>query len=345
MTFFSAIQWEHPYFFLLLIPYSVLLYFAWKRKEPSLTVPSVRAFRMGNEKHGFDWRKFFPFLCFALAGVFLIIGLARPRKGLEIIRSHADGIDIILAVDLSGSMNAVDIPAHYTKAQIRAVLSGEQKKNRLEISKEEIAKFIEMRPNDRIGLVVFANYPYVVCPPTLDHDFLLANLFRMEPGMIGGGTGIAAPLSSGITRLKDSAAKSRIIVLFTDGANTVPQQITPVEAAKLAGTFGITVYTVGIGSGNAWNIGYSGFYEPYNEEFDEPLLRTIASETGGAYYHAADAEGLAAAMKQIDKLEKTSVEQPVMTVWREYYPAAAWCAAAAVLIGMFLRAGVCYRFP
>ena len=346
MTVFPF-EFEYPWLLLLLIPYAAILFFAWRRKEPSLTVPSLLPFRLAEgegERPRADLRKLLVFLAFAAAGVFLIAGLARPRKGLETIRAKSDGIDIVLAVDLSGSMSAIDVPQHYSRAQTEDALRNEKLKTRLEASKQAIARFIESRPGDRIGLIAFADRPYVICPPTLDHAFLLANLFRMQPQMIGDGTGIAGPIASAVNRLKDMDSKSRIVVLFTDGANTVPMQITPEEAAKLADTFKVTIYTVGIGSGNAYVPSPFG-YEPYPEQFDEKLLREIASITGGKYYHAADENGMAQAMRAIDKLEKTGAEQPAMTVWKEYYPTMAWCAAGFMLLGLALRSTVCWRFP
>lgn len=343
-----SFQFEHPWFFLLLIPLLLFAFLAWKRKDPALAVPSVQDLKKAAGPHRTDCRKALPLIFFLAGGVFLTAGIAGPRRGLERIHAKANGIDIILAVDLSGSMEAVDAPGHFSESRLVHAMRNGELKNRLEISKDEIAKFIEARPNDRIGLIAFANRPYVVCPPTLDHAFLLANLFRMEVGVIGDGTGIAGPLASAVKRLKNSDAKSRIVVLFTDGANTVPMQISPREAAKLADTFKITVYTVGIGSENAFMEGETPFGRkiiPYTDQFDEPLLKDIADITGGRYYHAADAKGMAQAMKEIDKLEKTSAEQPVMTAWREYYPEAAWCAVAALLIGLALRSTVCLKYP
>ncbi len=342
-------EFEHPWFFLLLIPLIQLVILAWKRKDPSLCVPSLTPYRLAaGKKKVFDWRKFIPLFCMTAAGIFLIAGMARPRTGLELIRSRTDGIDIMLAVDLSGSMHAMDIPKNYTQAHLNRALQRKELKNRLEVSKQEIAKFIGMRTNDRIGLIAFAERPYVICPPTLDHAFLLANLFRLEPGMIGDGTGIAGPVTSGVKRLKDRDSRSRILVLFTDGANTVPMQVTPLEAAKLADTFDITLYTVGIGSGNAVMEQQTPFgtrHFPYTDQYDEKLLKDMASGTGGKYYHADDAEGLAQAMKEIDQLEKTSSEQQIMIRWKEYYPVMAWCAVAALLLGMLSRSTICMKYP
>lgn len=344
------VEFEYPWLLLLWIPYLLILLYAWKRKEPSLTVPSIRPYQMASEQKSnwYLWRKALAFLCFAIAGGCLVTALARPRTGMELIRNRADGIDIILAVDLSGSMNAIDIPGQASNAKLEQMLRRNELKTRLTISKEEIAKFVEMRPNDRIGLIAFADRPYVICPPTLDHNFLLANLARMQTSVIGDGTGIAGPVASAVNRLKDSDAKSRIVVLFTDGANTVPMQITPIEAAKIANSFKITLYTVGIGTQNAIyeaNTFAGKRYVPYESQFDEPLLQEMAKITGGVYYRAADAKGMAAAMKEIDKLEKTSVEQPVLMRWKEYYDVLALLAAFLMVLGAFLKNTLCFRYP
>lgn len=344
------VEFEYPWLLLLWIPYLLLLIYYWKRKEPSLTVPSIRPFQMASErvKSYYIWRKAISFLCFAAAGGCLITALARPRTGLELIRSRADGIDIILAVDLSGSMKSMDIPGHISNTSLERMLRRDELKDRLTISKEEIAKFVEMRPNDRIGLIAFADRPYVICPPTLDHAFLLANLFRMQTSVIGEKTGIAGPVASAVNRLKNSDAKSRIVVLFTDGENNVNQQITPMEAAKIANSFKITLYTVGIGSKRTvypFETLGGKEYQFVEGQFDEALLRKMAEETGGMYYHAADAKGMAAAMKEIDKLEKTSSEQPVLMRWKEYYDVLALLAAILMVAGAFLKNTLSFRYP
>ena len=198
-------------------------------------------------------------------------------------------------------------------------------------------------------MIALASLPYVMCPPTLDHAFLLANLERLSSRQIGDGTGIAAPIASAVKRLKNSDAKSRILVLFTDGSNTVNGQISPRDAGKLADTFDITIYTVGIGSRFArlpvQSLLGGVILQNYPDEFDEPLLRELADMTGGRYYRAADAKGMAQAMDEINKLEKTSVEQPVIVNWRELYPYFCWFALASVLLGFCFRQTVCLRLP
>lgn len=342
-------RFEYPWLLLLFVPFIVVCVCAWRFRSPAVHVPWIRPFRMASVSARWNPRKFFPFLCFFLSGSLLILAIARPREGVEEIHTKTNGIDIMMAIDLSGSMNAIDAPPNASDSMITQLLRRGDLKNRIDTSKDEIARFVQERPNDRIGLIAFANYPYVVCPPTLDHGFLLANLMRLEQGVIGDGTGIASPLANAVKRLKDSTAKSRIVVLFTDGYNTVNAQITPVDAGKLAQTFGITIYTVGIGSRNA-RFPQQGFfggltYEPYHDQFDEPLLRQLATMTGGRYYHAADAEGLAHAMEEINKLEKTSMEQPVVINWRELYPILCSGALAFLLLGFALRQTACLRLP
>ena len=239
----------HPWFFLLLIPLALALLAAWRKREPGIRIPSIRPYEMAS-KHGLrvmNWRKMTLFALWAAGGILCVVALARPQEGLEEIKQRADGIDIIIALDLSGSMEAIDIPSSVSsQAQLNSQLRDGTLKNRLETAKAEIRKFIEARPNDRIGLIVFAQLPYVACPPTLDHAWLIANLERLNPGDIGDATGIAGPLASAVQRLKDSDAKSRVVVLFTDGRNNVSAKVTPRQAAKLADTFNVTVYTVGI---------------------------------------------------------------------------------------------------
>ena len=341
---------EYPWLLLLFIPYAAILFMGWTLRAPSIRVPGLAPFRRAaGGARRVNWRKLIPFVLFAIGGAAMIVAVAQPREGIEEIRSKADGIDIMIAVDLSPSMSAIDAPSTVSDAQVATLIQRGSLKNRIDTAKIEIARFIEERPNDRIGLIAFASLPYVMCPPTLDHAFLLANLERLSVGQIGDGTGIASPIASAVKRLKDSEAKSRILVLFTDGSNTVNGQITPRDAGKLADTFDITIYTVGIGSRLAripvsTLFGGVGF-QTYPNEFDETLLKELADMTGGRYYRAADAKGMAQAMNEINKLEKTSVEQPVVVNWRELYPWFCWLALGSVLLGLFFRQTLCLRLP
>lgn len=325
-----------PWLLLLLIPAAAAAWVLYRKKQPSIIFPDIRSVKGSG---GFPYKRFIPFLLICISMFLLVISLARPREGLEEIKRRSDGVDIIVALDVSGSMSSIDIPSKIrTEDQLQRAMDSGKVAARLEIAKQEIAKFIKKRPNDRIGLVIFAQQPYLACPPTLDHTRLLTSLKDFQPGMIGDQTGIAGPVASGIRRLKDSDSKRKVIVLFTDGANNVQAKISPKQAADLAKDSNITIYTVGIGSMNSIYPQKTAFgvrYVPVQNDFDEPLLKEIAATTGGKYYRAEDIESMEAAMKSIDALEKTTFEQQVMINWRELaFPLIA--AALGVLLLAFL---------
>ncbi|MCK4983804.1 MAG: VWA domain-containing protein, partial [Victivallaceae bacterium] len=204
------------------------------------------------------------------------------------------------------------------------------------------------RPNDRIGLIGFAQLPYNICPPTLDHGWLIDNLKRLKPGIIGQATGIAGPIASGVQRLDKSDSKRRVLVLFTDGANTVNARISPRQAAKLGDACDVVIYTVGIGSNNALIEDNSMFGRSYVQAggtFDEPLLKDIAKISDGKYYHAYDAKGLADAMADINKIEKTTVEQPKYIDYKEFAPTLAVFVLILLLLGFLLENSVFLSIP
>lgn len=342
---------EYPWLLLLILPYLAVLFFFWRTREPAVHVPWLRPFRIAaGGSARLNWKKIIPFLFFALSGVFLILALTRPYLGLEQVRTKTEGIDIILAVDLSGSMLAFDAPRNAPDLEITAMRKNKTLFNRLETSKREIEKFVRKRPNDKIGLIAFGELPIVLCPPTLDHGFLLENLKRLEPNeVLGTGTGIAAPISSAVRRLKNSESKSKVIVLFTDGANTVNAAITPQNAGSLAKTFDITIYTVGIGSPFAKMEVQTFFgvttYQPYPNQFDEGLLKELANNTGGRYYKAEDAKAMENAMEKINLLEKTSIEQPIIINRQEWYPILATIALLLMLLGFLAKETFCCKLP
>ncbi len=345
-------EFEYPWLLLLIFLVAAAAWAAWMMVSPSIKVSSTEAF-VRVRKHlreSFDWKKCLTLLCFFLAGCAIVVVLAGPREGSERVRIKSDGIDIILVLDLSGSMNALDVPSDVRSvSELSSMLKNGELKNRLETAKDEISRFVEARPNDRIGLIVFADLPYSVCPPTLDHSFLLANLKRWEAGAIGDGTGIASPLASAVNRLRSSDAKSRIVVLFTDGADNVAAKVSPRDASRIADQFGIRIYTVGIGGNNAvWPqtnmFGQTGFV-PYPSEYDEGLLKDIAAFSGGRYYHAQDADSMAQAMDDINQLERTSMEQMVSINWKELYPVFCYIAIGFLLAGWLLQERIFLRIP
>ena len=339
----------HPYLLLAAVPVLLAAIYAWRKKQPSIRIPSLNAAAKASaHARGWNWKRGIPFLLYVLAMLLLVVALARPREGLEQINRRADGIDIIIALDLSGSMKAIDVPRGMNQASLESALNRGTLKNRILTAKEEITKFIQARPNDRIGLIAFAPLPYMACPPTLDHAWLIANLDNLDAGVIGDMTNIAGPIASAVQRLKASDAKRKIIVLFTDGSNNVTAKVTPRQAAKLANTFDITVYTVGIGS--AVSVYPQETFAgrrlvPVQNDFDEQLLKDIASTSGGKYYLAEDGESMAAAMKAIDSLEKTSFEQQTIVNWRELAPGFILGALGVLLLAFLLENTVFKRLP
>jgi Ca-activated chloride channel family protein len=323
--------------------------YALKRKNPSVIISSVKPFITGTGAKGFNIRSNIPLILYAIASAFLILALSRPQEGIEELKQRAEGIDIMLVIDVSGSMQAIDVPEKYTSGRdVTSAINSGKLKPRIDIAKEEIKKFIEKRPNDRIGLVAFAPLPYVACPPTLDHAWLFAHLERLQPGIIGDSTGIAGPITSAVNRLKSCDSKRKVVVLFTDGKNNVNAQITPLQAAKLAKTFDIITYTVGIGSKKAFIIqdGFMGKQlVQLRDEFDEKLLKDIAGTTGGRYFTASDAEGLQKTMDEIDKLEKTSIEQPRYVDYKELAPPLVITALAIILAGFILSTTLFLKVP
>jgi len=232
----------------------------------------------------------------ALAVLALFVALARPRAGTEYQEVRSEGVDIILALDVSSSMQAEDFKPH----------------NRLYVAKEEIKKFIENRVNDRIGLVVFARYSFTQCPLTTDYRVLLRFVDEVNFGMVEDGTAIGMALANSVNRLRESEAKSKVIILLTDGENNAGE-IDPVTAANLAHTMGVKIYTIGAGgTGNAMYpyqdpiFGKRYVYQP--TKIDETTLKEIAERTQGKYFRARSGKELEEIYGIIDEMEKTEIE-------------------------------------
>ncbi|MBL9173638.1 MAG: VWA domain-containing protein [Verrucomicrobiales bacterium] len=237
-----------------------------------------------------------------LALVFLIVALARPQVTGGEAPLRASGIDIAVALDLSGSMIAEDFR-----------LRGQQV-NRLAIAKDTLKTFVENRPSDRIGLVVFATDAYVAAPPTLDHDFLRRVMDRLELGTINGEqTAIGSGLATAVNRLRGLKSKSRIVILMTDGQSNAGK-ISPLTAAEAAAALGVKVYTIGVGTRGFAPVprGTDAFgrkvYGQMQVDIDEDTLRKIAEKTGGKYYRADSTETLRRIYSEIDSLEKTEAK-------------------------------------
>lgn len=310
-------------FGLLIIPLAIVWYVFRNKKQ----VASVRF----SDLQGFEtlpksWKVYGRHLLFALqmaALALLIVAMARPQSTSTSQTSNIEGIDIILAQDVSGSMLARDL-----------------KPDRLEASKEVAQEFVEGRPSDRMGLVVFAGESYTQVPLTTDHEVMIRMLKEMKSGVIDDGTAIGDGLATAINRLKDSDAVSKVIILLTDGMNNAGS-VDPYTAAEMAKLFGIRVYTIGVGSrGTAPYPVQTLFgiqYQQVKVEIDEKLLATIANSSGGKYYRADSNKKLDEIYDEIDKLERSKIE---VTEFRhlheEFYPLVAW-ALALLLLEFILR--------
>jgi Ca-activated chloride channel family protein len=262
------------------------------------------------------WAEVGPSLLLLLRGATLalfIVALARPQLGRSESRVRTEGIDIVLVIDISGSMQAMD----YQK--------GGQRESRIDAVKDVAREFIRARPNDRIGMVVFGTHAYVASPLTLDHDWLERNLDRIRIGLVEGNTAIGAGIGTGVNRLRDSKAKSKVIVLLTDGGENVKNP-PALDAAKAAREFGVRVYTVGAGSEGLAPMpvhdraGHLLGYEQIEADLDEDLLKQIATVTGGQYFRAADTASLRKTYAQIDAMEKQKVETVAYEDWQEVFP-------------------------
>jgi Ca-activated chloride channel family protein len=297
---------------LLFIPLVIALgYIINKRREPA----SIR-FSSGQllKSSKATWKVILAKNLFYLrlaAIVLFIIALARPRTPLEESRVETEGIDIVLTVDCSGSMLAEDF-----------TIAG-KRYNRLAVVKDVVKDFIQARKNDRIGIVAFAARAYTVCPLTLDYDWLLQNLERVEIGTIEDGTAVGSALSSSLNRLRDTKAKSKIIILLTDGVNNTGK-IAPLTAAEAAKALGIKVYTIGAGSKGLVPYPVQDFwgrkaYQNVEINIDEDTLSKIAQETNAKYFRATDTESLKQIYQEIDSLEKTKFEEKGFQEYKELF--------------------------
>jgi len=273
-----------------------------------------------------------------LALALFIIALARPQLGEGETKITASGIDIVIAIDLSGSMSSEAFQ-----------LQG-QRVNRLMIAKDVLQKFIAKRPNDRIGLVAFATDAYIAAPLTLDHDFLLQNLDRLEIAAPGKDqTAIGSALAAGLNRLRELKSKSKIVILMTDGQNNAGK-VPPLTAAEAAETLKVKVYTIGVGTRGLAPIPYiDAFgrkgYRQQPVDIDEDTLTRIAKRTGGKYYRADKTETLRSVYDEIDQLEKTEVEIKKYQRYRELFPLVALPGLVVLLLEVILNHTVWRKLP
>ena len=313
-------QLHDPWMLLLLALVPLLARPRRRGAPPALPYPVLDALRAVGPGRRARWRWLLTALRVAALAL-LVVGLARPQLGRASTQVRAEGIDIMLAVDLSSSMLAEDFQLDGDRA------------NRLEAVKSVVREFLDKRPNDRVGLVLFASRPYTQSPLTLDHGWLLANLDRAHIGMIEDGTAVGSALASAVGRLQGSEAKSKIVILLTDGQSNAGK-VPPLTAAESARALGYRVYTIGAGTrGTAPYPQVDPFgrkvYVNMPVDVDEATLQKIADETGGRYFRATDTESLRKIYADIDQLETTSLEGLQYLDYDELY---VWLVLAAVVL-------------
>lgn len=329
----NEIDFAYPQFFwlLLLLP---LLVFWYVRKLPAaqgaLTMPSLRVFRKGQSWKQVFRHSMFVFRLLALACI--ITALARPQKRNDQQLVSGEGVDIILCMDVSGSMLAQDFTP-----------------NRLEAMKQVAANFVDNRETDRIGLVIFAGESFTASPLTTDKNLLKSQIYNAQSSFLSDGTAIGDGLATSVDRLKESKSKSRVIILLTDGENQ-GGLIDPLTAKEIAKSVGIKVYTIGMGSEGFAPVPTQSatgevVMQRQKVNIDEPLLKQIAAETGGLYFRARDNAGLADIYSSIDKLEKTRIDVTTLKRFTERFEPFALAALVLVVLELLLRYTVFRRFP
>lgn len=322
---FENIEFANPnlLWFLLIVPLAIVWYvLRHKKQDAAVRFSDLNGFA----KLPKTWKAYLRHLLFALKVValaLLIVALARPQSSSTNKKSNIEGIDIVMAMDVSGSMLARDL-----------------KPDRLTAAKEVASNFVEGRPGDRMGLVIFSGESFTQVPLTTDHGVMLNMLAEMKNGLIDDGTAIGDGLATAISRLKDSDAISKVIILLTDGMNNAGS-VDPYTAAEMAKLFGIRVYTIGVGSyGTAPYPVQTPFgtqIQQMKVEIDEKLLQNIANNTDGKYFRATSTQKLDEVYQEIDKLERSKIEVTEFSrLHEEFYPLVAW-ALALLLLEFLLR--------
>jgi Ca-activated chloride channel family protein len=321
----NRITFAEPLFLylLIIIPAMIAFYiFKQQKTTASLRVPGLEPF----ENTVPTFRHYLRHILFAFRTVsvfLLIIVLARPQATNKFQNVSTEGIDIVLTIDISGSMLARDF-----------------RPDRLEASKNVATEFISGRPYDRIGLVVFSGESFTQCPLTTDHAVLVNLLREIQSGMIEDGTAIGMGLATSVNRIKDSEAKSKVIILLTDGVNN-RGEIAPATAAGIAKTYGVRVYTIGVGTQGMApypvNTPFGIQYQDMPVEIDEAILKEISETTGGKYFRATDNDKLQQVYKEIDKLEKSKIDVRQFSRKEEKYFLPALIAFCLLAIEILVR--------
>ncbi len=329
--YFNHIEFAQPYFFGLLALIPVLIY--WyartnRSRTASIAVSTTAAKGLGSWKASF---RHVPFILRMLTLACIIVALAKPQTRDEQQRAEGEGIDIVLCIDVSGSMTAQDL-----------------KPNRLEAAKNVAIDFVNKRLTDRIGIVIFSGESFTQCPLTTDHEVLVSAISNIRNGLLEDGTAIGSGLSTSIDRLRGGTSKSKVVVLLTDGENN-GGLIDPKTAKEIAKTFGVKVYTIGVGTdGTAQqpvNTDLGVVMQTQKVSIDEKLLTEIATETGGKYFRAKDNASLTEIYTTIDGLEKSKVEITNTIKFQDKYFPLVMAAILFLFLEVLLRYLVFRKFP
>ena len=326
--FFANI--EYLFLAILLIPYIVWYIMKQKKSEATIQISDAQVYAHTPKSYK-NYLLHLPFILRIFALIMLIIVLARPQTSDSWQNTEIEGIDIMLAMDISTSMLAEDL-----------------KPNRLEAAKDVAAEFIAGRPNDNIGISLFAGESFTQCPLTVDHTVVLNLLKDMKCGLIEDGTALGMGIANATTRLKNSKAKSKVIILLTDGVNN-KGDISPLTAAEIAKSFGIRIYTIGLGTNGMapypYPMGGTTHYVNVPVEIDENTLNQIAISTDGNYFRATSNSKLKEVYKEIDKLEKTKLNVKEFSKRQEEYRLFAWISFFCILIEILLRNTILKKIP
>ena len=325
----SDITFVHPWVLLGLVAVPLMiLWWIWRyRKQDAAVQHSNIAVFDGVERSMRVRLRWLPYALRVVAVAAMVVALARPQSSLSRQEMTVEGIDIVMAMDISGSMLAEDF-----------------RPNRLEAAKKVAADFIEGRKNDRMGLVVFAGQAFTQVPLTVDHHVLLQQLGDVKSGVVRDGTALGDGLATAINRIKDSEAKSKVIILLTDGVNN-QGSVDPMSAAEIAKLYGIRLYTIGVGS-----LGKAPYpirdqmgrvhYQNIDVEIDEPLMRQMAEATDdGRYFRATNKQALQEIFSQIDKMEKSKIDVTQYAQTKDEQAPWLWLAFLALALELLLRWG------
>ena len=329
---YQNIYFAQPAFFGLLILLPVLIF--WEIKKSDRAQATIMVSSVGQFRGARSWKNILrplPFIFRMLALACIIFALARPQTRNDEQLVTGEGIDIVLCLDISGSMLAQDFTP-----------------NRMEAAKNVAGEFIDHRPTDRIGLVIFSGESFTMCPLTTDRIVLKTQLANVQSGLLEDGTAIGSGLATGVDRLRSSPSKSKVIILLTDGENN-GGLIDPNTAKEIAKSVGVKVYTVGMGTEGFAPVPIqtpSGvIYQKEKVNIDEKLLTQIATETGGRYYRAKDNESLKNIYNEIDQLEKSKIETTTLRRYTEQFYPFALAAALLLLLELLLRWTLLRKFP